>query len=97
MRSLLLIPMLLLGCRNDCQELCLEISTLAEECGYEWSDEEERTCMADYRNTNTTRDYRTQCGENLAFVQEEWNCTDIGLYFEDSTGGDDDGGSDTGS
>ena len=95
MRVLLLIPLISLGCRNDCQELCIEISALAEDCGYEWSDEDEKTCLSDNRSTQTTSDYRDACGENLAFVTEEWSCDDIGLYFEDNSGGASD--SDTGS
>jgi hypothetical protein len=96
MRVLLLIPLLSMGCRNDCQELCMEISSLAEDCGHEWSDEDEKTCLSDYRNNNTTREYRETCGENLSFVKEEWNCADIDLYFEEE-GSSGDGGSDTGS
>ena len=79
MRVFLLIPFFSLSCRNDCQELCLEISSLAEDCGYEWGDEEEKTCLSDYRSTNTTREYRDACGENLDFVKEEWGCADIQL------------------
>ena len=87
MRVLLLIPLFSMGCRNDCQELCLEISALAESCGHEWTSEDERTCLSNYRNTNTTRDYRAQCAENLDFVQEEWSCSDIDLYFDGNGGG----------
>ena len=99
MRLVLLIPLFLMGCRNDCQQLCLEISDLAAECGYEWTDKEERTCLADYRNTNTDRTYRESCSENIDFVREEWSCADMAAYFEDGSSGnnDEDVGSDTGS
>jgi len=95
MRVLILIPLLSMGCRNDCQQLCIEISALAEECGYQWSDEDEKTCRSDYSNTNTDRDYRSTCGENLDFVAEEWSCADVALYFGESDGGS--SGTDTGS
>ena len=99
MRWFLLIPLLSLGCRNDCQQLCLEISDLAAECGYEWTDKEERTCLADYRNTNTDREYRESCSENIDFVRSEWNCVDMAAYFDEEGTGSDDGDveSDTGS
>ena len=61
------------------------------------TDKEERTCLADYRNTNTDREYRESCSENIDFVREEWNCADMAAYFEDGSGGSDDVGSDTGS
>ena len=85
MRALLIIPLLLLGgcLRNACQDLCYELSDYAEECGFEFSKEELRTCVSDHGRGDLERETIQTCAANASAVRDEWTCDDMEDYFKD--------------
>lgn len=105
---MLLALLTLTGCRNACQEVCVELDSFARDsCGLEFSDEEFSTCISDH-NRRGIRQYlkdkygesapsvgdRLQtCSEVLLTLEEDTTCADVELYF---TGGGTSGGADTG-
>jgi hypothetical protein len=98
--SLLALPLVLLGCKNDCQKLCDEMAAFAEECGSEWERADIKECRKDHGNSDVSKEGREACADALPTLTEEWTCDDLEAYFEDSSdddgGGDDGGGSDSG-
>ncbi|MCK6505707.1 hypothetical protein L6R53_20325 [Myxococcota bacterium] len=93
----LLLP-LLSGCQNPCQSLCQEIADFAKrECGLDFPEAELDQCIADHASANLADGEAKTCRDGKGQVDEEWDCQEIALYFEDGTGGGTgDGGGDTG-
>lgn len=104
---MLLALLTLTGCRNACQEVCVELDTIAQDkCGLEFSDEQFNTCMSDHNRRGIRRylkdkygegapsvsDRLATCDEVLLTLEEDTTCQDVELYFTDGTPS----GSDTG-
>jgi hypothetical protein len=105
---MLLALLTLTGCRNACQEVCVELDAIAQDqCNLEFSDEQFKTCIGDnsrrglrtYLKEKYTEDAPTvgdrlaTCDEVLLTIAEDITCEDIGLYFTDGApGGNDTGG-----
>ena len=68
------------ACRNDCQDLCYDLSDFAEECGYEFTNEMMDECIEN--QGDKTRDEKNNCDEAKPVLEEEWTCEDIAVYFE---------------
>jgi len=84
MRSTLLALFLFAGCRNDCQDLCIEIAQFSEdECGLSFSRDGVDQCISDYNLRATDREFRAQCAESPS-VADEWTCDEIDEYFKAS-------------
>lgn len=101
MRLLLPLFLALTACRNDCQQLCLDMADYAEECGHEFPKDQVKSCLDNNANKNLNDAAKDSCTNELPYLREEWTCDDIGLYFDSegsSDGGDggDGGSSDTG-
>ena len=104
---MLLALMILTGCRNACQEVCVELDAIAEDrCGLEFSDEQFKSCISEHNrlgirrylkdkygeNAPTVGDRLAICDEVLLTLDEDITCQDIELYFTDGNIG----GTDTG-
>jgi hypothetical protein len=105
---MLLALLTLTGCRNACQEVCVELDAIAaDRCGLEFSDEEFKTCISDHNRRGIRKylkekygedapsvgDRLATCGEVLLTIEEDTTCQDIELYFsEGSSGSSDTGG-----
>ena len=89
-RSLLLVLVfgLLAGCRNACQDICVDMRTVAEECGYVVSDDDFKLCLDEQKGKEARQNLPTcrQFGDEET-IREEWTCDDLALYWE----GDDSG------
>lgn len=91
---LLALPLLLAGCRNSCQQLCVEIRDFARsECDLEFPDAEFDACIDAYAGVDKLQ--KQQCSDGVGQVSEEWDCDQVEIYFEGEVGGDG-GGGDTG-
>ena len=102
MRPLLLLAALSIGavgCQNSCQKLCADMAKFAEDCGFDdWEKEDIAQCRDDFAGKNldnpkNERDYCSTVGDAL---DEEWECDDLAVYFDNPAAGAG-GGSDTGS
>lgn len=92
---LLLLPALATGCRNACQDLCVEIADYAStECGLEFPDAQIDQCIADHKGSALEKGEAGTCRNGLGDVADEWDCEEIQAYFDEAGG--DAGGSDTG-
>lgn len=93
---MLLALLTLTGCRNACQEVCVELDTFAKDnCGLEFSDEDFSTCISDHNRRGIRRYLKDKYGENaptvgerlqtcsdvLLTLEEDTTCADIELYF----------------
>ncbi len=98
----------LTGCRNACQQVCVEMRSYAEECGFTVEDEQFTTCI-DEQKRSSIRTYLEEkygdeaprvservdvCSEALPGLREDWGCDDVELYFSSQSGST---SSDTGS
>ena len=72
----------LVGCRNDCQQLCNTMADFAKECGETVDKKQINTCMTDNRKRNLTADQLDACDEYGDSVDEEWTCDDVEEYFD---------------
>jgi len=70
----------LFACRNDCQDLCYDLSDFAEECGYEFTNEMMDECIDNQGDKN--RDEKNNCDEAKPLLEEEWTCEDVAIYFD---------------
>lgn len=92
---LALLPATLLGagCRNSCQDLCVEIADFAaDQCGLEFPDAQLDQCIADHKSSTLEKGEAGTCRDGVGNVADEWDCEEIQAYF-DAAGGD---GGDTG-
>ena len=71
------------GCRNSCQQLCIDMEAFAEECGYQFTDEMKRECMQNQGQKNG--DEKSACNEAKPLLDAEWTCEDLEVYFDQST------------
>ncbi len=71
------------GCRNSCQQLCIDIEELAKECGYQFTDEMKRECMENQGKKNAEE--RSSCNQAKPLLDSEWTCDDLVVYFDQST------------
>lgn len=91
-RSLLpLIPVLAVaslapGCRNACQDLCVEIADFARtECGLTFPDDQLDQCIEDHKGGALGEGEAAVCRDGRGRVASEWDCEEIAAYFDDGT------------
>jgi hypothetical protein len=53
--TLLLSPMVMMACENDCQQMCREFADIWEECGIAHADSELKDCIEEYRIPDKTK------------------------------------------
>jgi hypothetical protein len=95
MYKLVLPALLVTACRNECQDLCVQMSEYAsEECGQTWSDDDVESCLAKYKEADDAT--LSACAEVAPRLREEWTCEDLEPYFDDSDDGTDTGGGESG-
>lgn len=84
--SLLLVALpLMAGCKNSCQQLCVDIADYAlESCNLQFSDEEMDACIADYSRSELDRSDLQSCEEAAPSLEEEWDCDTLKDYFKAS-------------
>ncbi len=83
--SLLLLALPLGGCRNSCQQLCVDIADYAlESCNLQFTDEEMDTCLSDFARSELERSDLESCEEAAPYLEEEWSCDDLREYFKAS-------------
>ena len=82
MPRVLLVALLLMGCRNECQQICADMSDLAEECGEEWEKEHLKQCFEAYSGKNVGKNQREYCSIVRPGLDEEWTCEEIEAYFD---------------
>ena len=71
------------GCRNSCQQICLDMESFAEECGYQFTDEMKSECMQN--QGKKTGEEKSACRDALPVLTTEWTCEDLEVYFDQST------------
>jgi hypothetical protein len=84
---------MLVGCRNPCQNLCLDIRDFAEEeCGITVPEEQVKSCLKTQRQIE--REQAQSCMTAAPSLEEEWECDDVEVYFRtEASSGDADTGS----
>ena len=82
MRKVLPLLILVVGCRNECQELCLDMAALADECGQSWSEEQVDSCLEEYSTRNQEKTDLEVCEAERPYLQDEWNCDWLEEYFD---------------
>ncbi len=79
--SLIVVLAAAAGCRNPCQQVCVEMRKFAEDCGYEVDKDEFKACLDGQKKPSDgdkafCRDFGDQ--ETIA---EEWLCEDLAIYW----------------
>lgn len=99
MRILLVGILLLGGCRNACQALCVDINDYAVECGFTPPSDGPgslKECLRDHGLFDVEREDRQVCRTSGDDLREEWTCDDLAEYFDEaSSSADDTGAADT--
>ncbi len=77
----LLTAVVLSGCNNSCQRLCVRMKTFAEDCGHTVSDAELDACI-DQEDAASSED-KDVCSEfgDLGSIQTRWDCEVAGDYW----------------
>ena len=81
--ALMLCGLMLSGCNNSCQMLCVRIAKVAEtDCGIPVPDEDIATCI-DRQAGAASRDDRATCrsSNSLADIRAEWSCEDMAYFL----------------
>ena len=74
------ILLLSMGCRNPCQQLCLEIQSYAEEdCGMTIEEEQIQECVD--KQNDAEKAQQESCSNALPALRDEWECEELDLYF----------------
>lgn len=77
------LALLLPGCNNACQDICLEMARFAERnCGITVPDDEVDACI-EAQAGEASKDDRQACREfgNQSSIEEEWGCEELESYF----------------
>jgi hypothetical protein len=78
----------LVGCKNACQELCVEIAAYADECDLDgWPELQVEACEEKFAKSDDEELLQT-CEDEIENLRNEWECEDLEAYFivEDSEG-----------
>lgn len=88
MSRFLLVPLFLLaGCRNSCQQLCVDMADYAlESCNLQFSQGEIDSCISDHAGSEIDKDAIDACSIAAPNLEEEWDCEDLRDYFKGSSG-----------
>ena len=81
--ALMLCGLMLSGCNNSCQMLCVRIAKVAEtDCGIPVPDEDIATCI-DRQAGAASRDDRATCrsSNSLDDIRAEWSCEDMAYFL----------------
>ena len=78
---LLFVSGIATACSNDCQQLCADIRSFAEECGEPFTDEDFSECMREQGKKNGEERKACQQARQTP-LSEEWTCEDIEVYFD---------------
>ena len=81
--ALMLGGLMLSGCNNSCQMLCVRIAKVAEtDCGIPVPDEDIATCI-DRQAGAASRDDRSTCrsANSLDDIRAEWSCDDMAYFL----------------
>lgn len=91
-----LLPLLLSGCENSCQQICHRMAAYARDCGYEVSHADVAACVEAQAGQASAND-RAVCRRlgGRADLRSQWTCDDVGAYFDAATTGAASGSSDT--
>lgn len=72
----------LTACKNDCQDVCVEMAAYAQECGFTVSDEEMDACLDQQKEANdVSLDVCDEMG-GAQTIRDEWPCDEMGLYWD---------------
>ena len=73
------------GCRNSCQQICIDIEKFAADCPeqYAFTDEMKSECMQN--QGKKTWEEQSACQEAKSLLESEWTCDDLAIYFDQST------------
>ena len=74
-----------LGC-TTCQSLCNDMADLAEECGYEVTNEMIASCKE--QQADSTREDNQDCRAVQPKLRQAWNCDELEIYFGNTTSDD---------
>ena len=75
---------------NQCKRLCSDMADLAESCGYEVTPEMLKDCRAQQSGKNLSEN--GECRTVRPSLEEEWDCDEVTVYFNDSSNSSDDSG-----
>lgn len=69
------------GCRNPCQEVCVNMADYAEECNLPISDAEIDACIE--RQSEPVDEDRAACRDfgDPEVLRAQWTCEDLGRYW----------------
>ncbi len=69
------------GCRNACQNVCLEMAQAAEECGIIVTSSELDACIASQKKPEPEARQACATYGDAETISAEWDCAEIGAYF----------------
>jgi len=68
------------ACNNPCQQICLDIRDLAEDCGTPFTNEDINECLSNQGKKNGEE--KKSCAQARPVLEDEWTCDNIEVYFD---------------
>ena len=84
--AILMTSVLLAGCNNPCQRVCVRMQTFAEDCGFQVSDAELDACINEQAAPSS--DDRAICKEfgDAGTIERTWDCEVAADYWGAGSG-----------
>ena len=79
--AVLVTALLLAGCNNSCQRVCVRMKTFAEDCGFQVSDAELDACLDE--QSTASKDDRAICKDfgDAGTIERTWDCEVVADYW----------------
>lgn len=74
--------LLLGGCNNPCQQLCVEMADYADECGLTVSADDIKTCQENFKSAEQADIQHCQTWNDPDQLREWWSCQDVEDNFQ---------------
>ena len=80
--GIFILLLLLAGCNNPCQQLCVRMAAYAEECGFTVSDAELDACLTQEADIADAEE-RKVCADygNAETIRQRLSCDDLAEYW----------------
>lgn len=69
------------GCHNSCQSLCPDMAKVAEDCGFEVSNEDMSACFEQLRDVERADLKACRQVTGADDIAEEWGCDEVDDFF----------------
>ena len=75
--------LLVSGCNNACQQVCVRMAAYADECGFKIPDAELDACVDGNSSTSLAAEDLQTCRDfgDAEMIRKQWDCDDLEAYW----------------